>query len=97
MQYNFEWDPVKAKENLRKHKIAFERAAQVFLDPHMVSIDDEEHSDKEDRWITLGRDKTAVVLVVIHTFREIDSENSSIRLISARKATRREEKQYSMR
>ena len=97
MQYDFEWDPAKAKENLRKHKIDFEHAAQVFLDPYMVSIEDGEHSEEEDRWITLGKDKTAVVLVVIHTFREVDPDNFTIRLISARKATRREAKQYATR
>ena len=97
MQYNFEWDPAKAKANLRKHKISFERGSQVFLDPFMVSIEDEEHSEGEERWLTLGRDKNSVLLVVNHTFREIDQDNCNIRLISARKATRRESKQYSMR
>jgi hypothetical protein len=70
---------------------------EVFLDPFMVSIEDEEHSEEEDRWVTLGRDKNSVLLVIIHTFREIDPDNCSIRLISARKATKRESKQYSMR
>ncbi len=97
MQYNFEWDPAKAKENLRKHKISFERAAQVFRDPYMISIEDEEHDEEEDRWVTLGRDKDTVILIVIHTFREIDSDNANIRLISARKATRTEIKQYARR
>lgn len=97
MQYNFEWDPAKAKTNLRKHKISFERGSQVFLDPFMVSIEDEEHSEEEQRWLTLGRDKNSVLLVVNHTFREIDQDNCNIRLISVRKATKRESKQYSMR
>ena len=97
MQYNFEWDPAKAKANLRKHKISFERGSQVFLDPFMVSIEDEEHSEEEERWLTLGRDKNSVLLVVNHTFREIDQDNCNIRLISARKATMRESKQYSTR
>jgi hypothetical protein len=97
MQYNFEWDPAKAKENLRKHQVSFERAAQVFLDPLMISVEDESHSEEEERWATLGRDKNSVVLVVIHTFREINADNCNIRLISARKATRREAKQYTER
>ncbi len=63
----------------------------------MVSIEDEEHSEQEDRWVWMGRDDAGTVLVVIHTFREIDSENIGIRIISARKATRRETKQYLMR
>ena len=94
MQYNFEWDPAKARQNLRKHGVSFERASEVFLDPLMISVEDEEHSEEEERWATLGRDKISVVLVIIHTFREIDADNCSIRLISARRATKREAKQY---
>ena len=97
MQYNFEWDPVKAKVNYRKHKVRFERAAEVFLDPFMPSIFDDEHSQKEDRWITLGKDRNNVPLVVVHTFREIDVDNCSIRIISARRAIKKEAKQYSAR
>jgi hypothetical protein len=97
MQYNFEWDPAKAKENIRKHKVSFERASQVFLDLNMVSIEDEEHSEEEDRWITLGMDKTGILFVVHHTFRKADQDNCNIRLISARKPTRRETKQYQAR
>jgi len=93
--YNFEWDPAKAKENLRKHRLRFERAAQVFLDGQAVSIYDDEHSDEEDRWVTLGKDRHGALLVVVHTFREIDAGNFSIRLISARKATKAEARQYS--
>jgi len=97
VQYNFEWDPIKARENLRKHKISFERAAEIFLDPLALSVHDETHSTTEDRWITLGKDKNHVLLVVVHTFLEIDGDNCSIRIISARRATRREAKQYSAR
>ncbi len=97
MQYNFEWDPAKARQNPRKHGVSFERASEVFLDPLVISVEDEEHSEEEERWATLGRDKNSVVLVIIHTFREIDADNCSIRLISARRATRREAKQYSER
>lgn len=97
MQYNFEWDPAKAKENLRKHKVSFERAAQIFLDPNMLSIEDEEHSEEEDRWITLGRDKSGTLFVVHHTFREVDADNFNVRIISARKPTRGEAKQYHTR
>jgi uncharacterized DUF497 family protein len=97
VQYNFDWDPAKARENLRKHGISFERAAQVFLDPSAISIYDEEHSDEEDRWVTLAKDKNETLLVVIHTFRELDSGHCSIRLISARRATRREGRQFAVR
>jgi uncharacterized DUF497 family protein len=56
LRYTFEWDQVKARENLRKHRISFDRAAEVFLDPLAVSIFDEEHSEMEERWVTIGRD-----------------------------------------
>ncbi len=94
MQYNFEWDYKKAKDNYKKHKVAFERAAEIFLDPFMLSIYDGKHSSDEDRWITVGKDRNDVTLVVVHTFRGIDPYSSSIRIISVRKATKYEIKQY---
>jgi uncharacterized DUF497 family protein len=94
VQYNFEWNPAKAKENLKKHRIAFERAAQVFNDPFAVSVFDDKHSTDEDRWITLGKDDNDVPLVVVHTFREITEEECTVRVISVRKATKMEMKQY---
>ena len=97
MQYNFEWNHVKAKSNLQKHKINFERAAEIFLDPFMLSQFDDEHSEKEDRWLTIGKDRNNIAIVVIHTFKEIDSDNSTIRIISARRATKKENKQYNLR
>jgi uncharacterized protein len=57
LRYTFEWDPIKAKENLRKHRISFDRAAEVFLDPRAISISDEEHSEHEERWVSLGKDR----------------------------------------
>ena len=93
-QYQFEWDSTKARQNLKKHDITFERAATVFLDPEALSVYDEEHSREEDRWITLGMDRTGTLLVVCHTFREETETSSTIRLISVRKATRNEAKQY---
>jgi len=92
--YNFEWDPYKAKENVTKHKVAFERAAQIFFDPLAISLYDGEHSTDEDRWITIGKDFSENVLVAIHTFQEQDSDSTVIRMISARKATKKESKQY---
>jgi uncharacterized DUF497 family protein len=68
--YNFEWDPVKAKENIGKHKVAFERAAEIFMDQLAISIYDQEHSTDEDRWVTIGRDLSENILVVVHTFQE---------------------------
>jgi uncharacterized protein len=94
MRYDFEWDPKKARSNLRKHKVGFERAATVFRDPNLLSIPDEEHSGSEERWITMGLDETGILLVLSHTFDSLSAEASRIRVISARKATKRETEQY---
>jgi len=94
LNYNFEWDTEKAKSNLKKHKISFQRAAAVFLDPFAISLFDEEHSRDEERWVTLGKDNSEVLLVVAHTFKKIDSKSFIIRIISARKATKRERHHY---
>ena len=66
-EYQFEWDPIKAHQNARKHGVTFERAATVLLDPQALSDFDEEHSQEEDRWITLGLDRTGTLLIVCHT------------------------------
>jgi len=94
MQYNFDWDPIKAKQNLRKHGVSFERAAMIFRDPFAISIYDDGHSDDEDRWITIGSESNEMLLVVVHMFRGSDAQSSLIRIISARKADRDESKQY---
>ena len=94
MRYEFDWDPVKARQNLKKHGVSFERAARIFLDPFGISIFDEKHSENEDRWITIGSEPNEVLLVVVHAFRNIDTENSLVRVISARKATKEEAQQY---
>ncbi|MBI5188339.1 MAG: BrnT family toxin [Nitrospirae bacterium] len=94
MRYYFEWDPKKAKENLKKHKVSFERATSIFLDPRAITIFDEEHSENEDRWVTMGIDKTGALSVVIHTFQRKNNEEYKIRIISARKSTTKETKQY---
>lgn len=94
MNYNFEWDPNKAKTNLSKHKISFEDAASIFKDKMAISIYDEDHSDEEDRWITIGLDLTTRTIVVVHTFITADDKNCNIRIISARKATKKEEQIY---
>jgi len=95
--YQFEWDPIKAKKNIKDHGIAFERAATVFLDAAALSIYDEEHSENEDRWITLGIDRIGTLLVVCHTYRKESESSARIRLISAFKATNKEIKQYGRR
>ena len=94
MRYDFEWDTGKAKSNVRKHKINFERATTVFRDPNILSIPDEEHSESEERWLTMGLDENGKLLVISHTFKEFDAAVCKIRIISARKATKLEETQY---
>lgn len=94
MRYYFDWDPNKAKENRKKHGIGFEQASTIFLDPGMISIFDTEHSENEDHWATIGIDRNGILLVVVHTFQELDADCCRIRIISARKATRIESKQY---
>lgn len=94
MHYKFDWDPAKEKINIQKHKVSFRRAATVFRDPNQVSIYDEEHSEYEDRWITMGVDSSGVLRVVVHTFERVDDDLCEIRIISARKATSREARQY---
>jgi hypothetical protein len=94
LRYTFEWEPVKAKENLRKHGITFERAADLFLDPLAVSVFDQEHSEEEERWVTIGRDNRGRVLAVVHTFSVASADECKVRIISARKATGCEVRQY---
>ena len=92
--YEFEWDTGKAKTNFQKHGVYFERAAQVFRDPLALTIPDEEHSETEVRWITLGRDSAGRYVLVIHTFEQDSDDIARIRLISARPPTKAEVRAY---
>lgn len=94
MRYDFEWDIRKAKSNLHKHKISFERATTIFRDPNLLSIPDEEHSASEERWLTMGLDENGILLVISHKFKDLSATVCKIRIISARKATTAEEEQY---
>ena len=85
------WDENKNRENVRKHKISFNEAKTVFYDPNGKLIDDPDHSDGEDRFIILGLSKMLHLLVVCHCYREKDE---IIRIISARKATKKEAVYY---
>ena len=67
INYNFEWDPEKAKTNYRKHGVNYEEATTVFRDPTAISIFDDEHSEKEERWITIGISNAGRLIVVCHT------------------------------
>ena len=90
----FEWDPAKAAANRRKHGIAFDLAATVFQDPGAMSIPDDDHSEHEERWATMGRARDGQVLIVIHTERDSGPDETTLRLISARRSTRSERRQY---
>lgn len=91
-ELRFEWDPEKNEINKRKHHVSFEEAQTVFYDDDAKVIDDPEHSAEEERFIILGFSKKANLLVVCHCFR---ASETVIRIISARKATKTEAKQYS--
>ena len=87
----FEWDENKNVINKKKHGVSFEEAKTVFYDVEALLIDDPEHSQEEERFIILGFSSLANLLVVCHCYRESESV---IRIISARKATQNEAKQY---
>jgi uncharacterized protein len=87
----FEWDPAKARSNLRKHAVSFEEARSVFFDEHAVAFYDDEHADWEDRFLLLGLSSQLKLLLVCHCYREADAV---IRIISARKATPSESEHY---
>ena len=74
--------------------VTFEQAATVFRDPLALSLYDDEHSETEERWLTLGLDESGALLVVSHTFEELGDEEALVRVISAREATTHERAQY---
>jgi hypothetical protein len=85
----FEWDPVKAIANLKKHGVSFLEASTIFADPFELMIPDPDLSNDETRFLSLGNSTSARLLVVSYTER-----GSAIRIISAREATTRERRQY---
>ena len=87
----FQWDQSKNLANIKKHKISFEEAKTVFFDDNARLISDPEHSINEERFIILGITTKLRLLVVVHTYKE---NNETIRIISARKATKSESKYY---
>lgn len=90
-EITFEWDERKAEQNERKHGISFEEAQTAFEDENARLSHDPDHSQDEDRYILLGMSTVLRILVVCHVYRENDEV---IRIISARKATKREQQQY---
>lgn len=91
-ELKFEWDPQKARSNIKKHGVSFEEAMTVFADEQAIMFDDPDHSQDEDRSIILGFSAKARMLIVCHCMR---GEGDIIRIISARKATKTEEIAYS--
>ena len=87
----FSWDNRKARSNLAKHGVSFEEAQTAFLDENARLLDDPEHSEDEDRFVLMGYSFQARCLIVSHCYRGSDSV---IRIISARRATAHEEKDY---
>lgn len=89
MSFEFEWDPAKAAENLKKHGVAFEEALTVFADPLARILDDPDHSIEEKREIIIGHSGQGHLLLVSFTER-----TPRVRIIGARRATRRERHDY---
>ena len=85
----YEWNPAKAQANVKKLRVTLEEAASVFLDPSALTFWDPDHSEEEDHEITIGRSAQQRLLFVAHAPRD-----GRVRIISARKATRKEQKQY---
>jgi len=91
MDVRFGWGPLKARQNLRKHGVSFQEAETAFLDEQALVLDDPDHSATEERFVLLGMAAALRVLSVCHCVRE---SGSVIRLISARRATKTEQRQY---
>lgn len=93
-ELRFEWDERKSADNQHRHGVSFEEAQTVFLDDHAMLMDNPDHSSREERFILLGLSAARRLLVVCHCYR---ASNSSIRIISARKATATERETYRQR
>ena len=93
MELRFEWDEAKNLSNQRKHGLSFEEAAAVFRDPLQVSIQDRIENG-EERWQTFGLVDALLLVMVAHTIREEDQAETVVRIISARRADRKERRFY---
>lgn len=89
MSLNFEWDEIKAEENLKKHGISFDEAKTVFNDPFSLTIYDPNHSINEERYVDIGLSSKGRLIIVSYTER-----GENIRIISCRKAKKKEQKDY---
>jgi uncharacterized DUF497 family protein len=86
---NYEWDPAKNRENIRKHKVSFEQGIIAIEDPHSFFLYDEAHSQIEDRYISIGNVEGRVLFV-----NEVEIDEDTIRIFSARRATKNEVEAY---
>jgi uncharacterized DUF497 family protein len=94
MKIIFDWDRRKAHINRQKHQVSFEEASSVFFDPFVFTSRDEEHSDQEERFISVGTSQAGRLLVVIHTQWYEAPDTTAIRIISSRRATGGERQRY---
>lgn len=94
MNQIYEWDKNKAKINLAKHKVSFEEGETIFDDPFLITYSDEQHSNHEERLISIGISRNARILLVAHVERLEAINFTLIRIVSCRKATPSERKLY---
>jgi uncharacterized protein len=96
-QFLFEWDEVKATANALKHGVTFETASTVFRDPQLLTTADLSHSENEERWFSIGWASNGSILSIAYSLSDFDPETTKIRLISARRATQSEIRQYAVK
>ena len=92
--FQFEWDEAKAAANEHKHGVTFDLASSVFYDPRLLTVADPEHGETEERWFSIGIARSGALLLVVYLWSEADPAAIKTRLISARRATQAECRQY---
>jgi len=90
----FSWDHRKAQRNFDKHGVSFEEAGTIFADLAGLHLDDEEHSDEEERFFRIGLSSEERILTVIYTIRRLKNGKETIRIISARRSSQDEREEY---
>ena len=93
-RFEFDWDEAKERANVRKHRLSFDLARTIFNDPRLLTVADLEHSEMEVRWFSIGCAFNGTILAVVYRWSEVDPTTTKIRIISARKATQNEIRQY---
>jgi uncharacterized DUF497 family protein len=93
-QFQFEWDEIKSFANEHKHGVSFDLACTVFRDPRLLTVADLEHSETEERWFSIGVAANGALLSIVYLWSRSESAVASVRLISARKSTQGEIRQY---